>query len=565
MVRGIRPGAFAGADPRKRQASGAAHGGQAIRSRLSDNPFVLPRPFEWLYGKLGPRYPGAFVKLELQAAFLVTAGTVLLLGAYYDASLGATLQLLAIALALTAGALVWGFLRIRPWLGPIRAWIAGERDELATTRAWTAAVGLPLMLIRNGLAYPIIGVVVPSCLVAVPILDLSWFDVFPLLFAGMIAAGYGAILHHLTVEVGMRPILIDINRSVSPRIEAGVPALSLRWRLLTALPMINVITGFIVVAVAGADSLGFSILVVILVATTISLELTILLSRSILEPLADLRRATDAVAEGNLDVAVPITTADEIGELAASFNQMVEGLRERERIRRAFGVYLDREVAEHILSEGFSEGGELVEISVLFCDVVDFSSFAAAAEPQEVVACLNALFEVVVPLIAANGGHVDKFEGDGLMAVFGAPERVADHADRALRAALEIDRVVNEEGEGPGFRVGVGVNTGEVVAGSIGGAGRLNFSVIGDPVNVAARVETMTRQTGDAVLVTAATRERLEGDFELESRGERALKGIERPVHLYAPPRPDGARRADPFDAVRSVYARVRGGDRAEG
>ncbi|GIK77775.1 MAG: hypothetical protein BroJett022_14650 [Actinomycetes bacterium] len=538
---------------------------QAIRSRLSDNPSVLLKPFEWLYGKLGPRYPGAFVKLELQAAFLVTAGTVLLLGAYYDSSIGATLELLAVTLALTAGAIVWGFLRIRPWLGPIRAWIDGERDEPATARAWTAAVGLPLMLIRNGLAYPIVGVVLPSCVVAVPILGLSWFDVFPLLFAGMIAAGYGAILHHLTVEVGMRPILIDINRSVSPRIEPGVPALPLRWRLLAALPMINVITGFIVVAVAGADSLGFSILVVILVATTISLELTILLSRSILEPLADLRRATDAVAEGDLDIAVPITTADEIGELAASFNQMVEGLRERERIRRAFGVYLDREVAEHILSEGFSEGGELVEISVLFCDVVDFSSFAAAAEPQQVVACLNALFEVVVPVVAANGGHIDKFEGDGLMAVFGAPERVSDHADRALRAALEIDRAVNGEGEGPGFRVGIGVNTGEVVAGSIGGAGRLNFSVIGDPVNVAARVEATTRETGDAVLLTAATRERLTDGFELESRGERELKGIERPVHLYAPPRPDRARRADPIGAVRSVYARVRGGDRAEG
>jgi class 3 adenylate cyclase len=563
MVRGNRPGAFpllaivATTGRRPQPAT-------AIRPRLSDNPSVLLRPFEWLYGKLGPRYPGVFVKLELQAAFLVTAGTVLLLGTYYDASLDATLQLLAVAMALTAAALVWGFLRIRPWLDPIRAWIAGERGDLATARAWTAAVGLPLMLIRNGLSYPIVGVVLPSCVAAVLILDLSWLDFFPLLFAGAVAAAYGAILHHLTVEVGMRPILIDINRSVSPQIEAEVPALSLRWRLLTALPMINVITGFIVVAIAGADSLGFSILVVIGVATTISLELTILLSRSILEPLADLRRATDAVADGDLDVAVPITTADEIGELAASFNQMVEGLRERERIRRAFGVYLDREVAEHILSEGFSEGGELVEISVLFCDVVDFSSFAESAKPPEVVACLNELFEVVVPIVAGAGGHIDKFEGDGLMAVFGAPERVPDHADRALRAALEIDRLVNEEGEGPGFRVGVGVNTGEVVAGSIGGAGRLNFSVIGDPVNVAARVEAETRETGDAVLVTAATRDRLVGEFELESRGERVLKGIERQVHLYAPPREDDGR-IDPIEAARSVYARVRGGNRAEG
>jgi class 3 adenylate cyclase len=526
---------------------------------------VLLTPFEWLYGKLGPRYPGVFVKLELQAAFVVTAGTVLLLGAYYDASLSALLEILAVSIGLTAGALVWGYRRIRPWLGPIRAWIAGERDDAATARAWAAAVGLPLMLVRRGLLYPVVGVVLPSCVIAVPIFDLSWLDFFPLLFAGTVAGGYGAILHHLTVEVGMRPILIDINRSVSPQIEADVPALSLRWRLLTALPLINVITGFIVAAIAGTDSLGLAILVVIGVATTVSLELTILLTRSILEPLADLKRATDAVAEGDLDVAVPVTTADEIGELAASFNQMVEGLRERERIRRAFGVYLDSEVAEHILSEGFTERGELVEISILFCDVKDFSSFAEAAEPHEVVACLNELFEVVVPIVAGAGGHVDKFEGDGLMAVFGAPERVGDHADRALQAAFEIDRIVNREGEGPGFEVGIGVNTGEVVAGSIGGGGRLNFSVIGDPVNVAARVEAMTRETGDSLLITAATRDRLGGEIELESRGERVLKGIERPVRLFAPPRERAGRRSQPVEAVRSVYARVRGGNRAEG
>jgi len=526
---------------------------------------VLLAPFEWLYVKLGPRYPGTFVSFELLAGFLVTAGTVLLLAAYYDASATAFLELLAVSLGLTAAALAWGRVRIRSQLAEIRTWVAGDRSEVATARAWSAAVGLPLFLIRSGLLYPIIGVVVPSCAAAVVLLDLSWLDLVPLLFAGAVAAGYGAILHHLMVEIGMRPVLIDLNRSASPRIAAGPQAVSLRWRLFAALPMINVITGFVVAAIAGADSLGVTILVVIGVATTISLELTILLSRSVLEPLADLQRATDAVAEGDLDVAVPITTADEIGELAASFNQMVEGLRERQRIRQAFGVYLDQEVAEHILSEGFSEGGELVEVSILFCDVKDFSGFAESAGAAEVVACLNALFEVVVPVIAAAGGHVDKFEGDGLMAVFGAPQRVPDHADRALRAALEIDRLVNVEGQGGDFRVGVGVNTGEVVAGSIGGGGRLNFSVIGDPVNVAARVEAATRETGDALLITAATRERLRGGFELESRGERILKGIERPVLLFAPPRERDPRRSAPVEAVRSVYARVRGGDRTEG
>ena len=111
---------------------------------------------------------------------------------------------------------------------------------------------------------------------------------------------------------------------------------------------------------------------------------------------------------------VPLTTGDELGELAASFNEMVEGLAERERLREVFGTYLDKEIAEYILSEGFAEEGEEVEVSVLVCDVRDFTSFAARASAKEVVSRLNELFEVIVPIVGRHGGHVDKFLGDGL-------------------------------------------------------------------------------------------------------------------------------------------------------
>jgi adenylate cyclase len=232
---------------------------------------------------------------------------------------------------------------------------------------------------------------------------------------------------------------------------------------------------------------------------------------------------------------VPVTTGDELGELAASFNQMVEGLREREQIREAFGTYLHRDVAEYILSEGFSEEGVQIEVSILFCDVRDFTAFSAEASPQEVVAALNRLFEVIVPIISGEGGHVDKFEGDGLMAVFGAPEPFPDHADRAVRAACEMARRVNREGEAGELRVGVGVNSGSVVAGSIGGGGRLDFSVIGSTVNLAARVEAATRETGDDVLITTDTWKLLSHEFEASSRGQVELKGVPEPVVLHAP------------------------------
>jgi adenylate cyclase len=160
-----------------------------------------------------------------------------------------------------------------------------------------------------------------------------------------------------------------------------------------------------------------------------------------------------------------------------------------------------------------------------------------------VVSRLNGLYEVVVPVILRHGGHANKFIGDGLLAVFGAPERHADHADRAVAAALEIaDRVNSVSGD---LRVGLGVNSGTVVVGTIGGGGRLDFTVIGDAVNTAARVESATRQTGDDLLITGETHDRLRTvDGAWEERPAMPLKGKSKDVALYAPA---GAHRQHPL------------------
>jgi class 3 adenylate cyclase len=264
------------------------------------------------------------------------------------------------------------------------------------------------------------------------------------------------------------------------------------------------------------------------------------------DPIARLRRAFAQVQSGDYDERVPVVTSDELGELSHAFNRMAKGLAEREQLREAFGTYVDKEVARFILSGQFPQGGVEIDVSILFCDVRGFTSFSERSAAGEVVAALNALFEILVPIVDRNGGHVDKFIGDGLLAVFGAPEGYPDHADRALAAACEMVQTVNgSDGE---LRVAVGVNSGPVVAGSIGGAGRLNFSVIGDAVNVAARVEAATRETGDDILVTAATRDALtRGELELASRGMVELKGKSEPVEVLAPvvaAQPAGQRRA---------------------
>jgi class 3 adenylate cyclase len=197
------------------------------------------------------------------------------------------------------------------------------------------------------------------------------------------------------------------------------------------------------------------------------------------------------------------------------------------------------------MAEGELLAGEDVEVTVMFVDIRDFTPFAERSSARETVAYLNDFFGLVVPIVERHHGHANKFIGDGVMAVFGAPERMPDHASRGLAAGLEIAAAVEERYEGS-LRVGIGLNSGPVSAGSVGGGGRLEFTVIGDTVNVAARVEKLTRETGDTILLTEATRCLLEsGAVELEPRGEAPLKGKSEPTPVYAAlpgeqPPPDG-------------------------
>jgi class 3 adenylate cyclase len=503
----------------------------------------------WMYRKLGSRYPKVFITLELQSAFLIGLGAAALIGFYYEAAKSDVLTVIGITVALTAVAIVIVLGRIFRRVGPLERWIAGERGPAETEEAWRTAVGLPLELIRRDLGFPVFGVAVPVSIAAVILYGLSWLAFFPLLIGGLIALGYSAILHYLALELAMRPILFDINAALHSPVKIERPSIPLRTKLLGSLPLINVITGVTVAALTadggGIQVLSLNVLIALAVAFAISFELTVLLSRSILRPVEDLEAATERIRQGRFDEHVPVTTADEFGELSSAFNQMVDGLAERERLREAFGAYLDEEVARHIISEDYDPAGHEVDVSLLFCDVQDFTTHAANASASEVVSRLNELFECVVPIIGRHRGHVDQFVGDGLLAVWGAPELTDDHADRAVQCAVEIARTVNSRRPG-GFEVGIGVNSGTVVAGSIGGAGRLSYSVIGDAVNLCSRVEAKTRETGDPVLITDATRALLSETIEVVERGPIEIRGYEQPISLYAPLIPEVVRPGEP-------------------
>jgi adenylate cyclase len=307
----------------------------------------------------------------------------------------------------------------------------------------------------------------------------------------------------------------------------------LAWVVGTAVPVVGLVL-VALFALAGRDISRDQLAVTILglggIALVVGLLVAVLAARAASDPVAAVSDAVGRVEQGDFDVEVPVYDGSEVGLLQAGFNRMVAGLRERERIRRTFGTYVDHKVAEHILEEGVSLEGEEVEVTLVFVDVRDFTGIAERLPPGEVVATLNELFDRAVPIVHEHEGHVDKFVGDGLLAVFGAPRRQPDHADEALAAALELAR--SHDGE---LDFGIGLNSGSVVAGNVGGGGRLEFSVIGDAVNVAARVEAATRETGDRILLTEATKERLSRvDVELEERPALELKGKSTHVNLYA-------------------------------
>ncbi len=497
-----------------------------------------------LYGRLGPRYPQRAVVLQVQLGYLVWLATVAVLAIYVEMSPGEFLRLFLFGLAIFVVHNMLYAPVVRRLLVPVVGWIHGERGERETVAAWQAAASLPLELLRRDvrsapLAFVTWGSVLAWSLYAAWELEFPIYGAIALLIAAPVYMAYYLALGFFLVEQVMRPVVDDIARQLPDEVGLEAPGIPLRWRMLAALPAINVITGVVVGgAASGGESeladLAFAVLISIAVASTISLALTLLLSDSVTRPVAALSEATQRVGEGDFGVRVPVVTTDETGGLARAFNRMVAGLAERERIRDAFGTYVDREVAEHILREGTNLAGEEIEVTMLFLDIRDFTGYAERAEATEVVATLNRLWERVVPLIHGHGGHVDKFIGDGLLAVFGAPRRQADHADRALEAALEIDRAARDEFAGE-LEIGVGINSGTVVAGNVGGAGRLEFSVIGDAVNVAARVEAATRRTGDAILLSEQTRGVLgRSDVEIEERPEVPLKGKRETVRLYA-------------------------------
>jgi class 3 adenylate cyclase len=254
------------------------------------------------------------------------------------------------------------------------------------------------------------------------------------------------------------------------------------------------------------------------------------IGRSLLRPLGALSRAMTEVAGGKLDIQVPVTSNDEVGELTGRFNRMVEGLRERVQIRETFGRYVDEGVAATILrrqGEG-TLAGETGEATILFSDIAGFTTIAEYLTPHTLVATLNEYLETVLEPIRAHGGVVNTFIGDGLFASFNMPLACEDHAAAAVRAAIDIQRAVGGRtfgSEGVALDTRIGISTGNVIGGSVGAGQRLSFTLLGDTVNLAARLEELNKQFGTRILVSQSTHEACGKRFVFKPLGSVAVRG----------------------------------------
>ncbi|MGC5247485.1 adenylate/guanylate cyclase domain-containing protein [Gordonia sp. DT219] len=321
---------------------------------------------------------------------------------------------------------------------------------------------------------------------------------------------------YLLIEFSLRPVAADlISAGYGWRKRSGVRSRSVvSWLVGSAIP----VTGILLVVLFGAFRdetskvdmfVGVAVLAVTALAT--GLILTVLTSLSVIGPIRSVRMALRRVQSGELDdVEVVVYDGTELGDLQAGFNLMVGGLREREHVRDLFGRHVGREVAEAALTSDPELGGSERVVAAVFVDVIGSTTLAAERSPTEVVKILNRFFGVIVGAVEENKGLVNKFEGDAVLAVFGAPIALSDCATAALAAARTI--AVRLAQDVPEVRAGIGVSHGTVVAGNVGAIQRFEYTVIGDAVNESARLSELAKRDPRRPLASGRAVEAAGGD-----------------------------------------------------
>ena len=433
-----------------------------------------------------------------------------------------------VGLSYMGGALVFGTVgsillqrRLLRWLRP------GHQIDAADRRT---TLRLPARLVRLYGALWFIAAVVFAA-INIPASLAGGLDT-----AGTIALGgvTTCALCYLLAERIVRPLVAEAMGAgpEAPPVVLGVRRrVLLSWALGTGIPLLGI--GLAVVPDGREEPVGpLPVLFLCGVGLAVGLLAMDVAARSVSEPVAAMTAALRRVGSGSLDIRVPVDDVSELGQLQSGFNAMVAGLREREQLRDLFGRQVGTEAAKLSLEQGVQLGGERREVAVLFVDVVGSTALAVSTEPEEVVRRLNAFFAVVVEVVTAHHGWVNKFEGDAALCIFGAPERRPDAGSCALSAARELCGRLSPLP----LQAAVGVSAGPVVAGHVGTEERFEYTVIGDPVNAAARLTELAKQQPGRVLADQDVVDAAGPEAEhWEPCGEQVLRGRTAPTRLARP------------------------------
>jgi adenylate cyclase len=357
-----------------------------------------------------------------------------------------------------------------------------------------------------------------------------------------------AIIGYLQSERVLRPVAVAALRGGLPeniRASGVIGRQMLAWALSTGVPLLTIVLAVVADKAeylhGPPEKLLNPILLLALAALGIGVASTLLVATSIADPLRQLRWALGEVQRGNYNAHMQIYDASELGLLQAGFNDMVRDLSERQRLRDLFGRYVGEDVARRALERGAELGGQERDVAVLFVDLVGSTELAATRPPAEVVLLLNEFFRVVVDTVGRHGGFVNKFQGDAALAIFGAPIEHPDASGGALAAARELhDELLPVIGSA---EFGIGVSSGRAIAGHIGALARFEYTVIGDPVNEAARLTELAKLEDGHVLASAVA---VSGALDAEAlcwdvaevvalRGRTAPTQLARPLNLAAP------------------------------
>jgi len=421
-------------------------------------------------------------------------------GGRHEIVVSAIVFVIYMAIALPLGVIKQFRIAERTW-----GWVSADEPRGPTREERDIVLGEPWRQAKSSFGYWVGGATVFAALQIS--FHAGWWRAFQVGGAVFLGGLTASLVAFLLTERTLRPVFAGVLGGHSPErptTSSIQRRLMITWVLCSAIPLLMLGVGPIGLDAHARDVLGGRQWLLALFGLAAGGLVTAAAAKAVSEPLRELRGALRHVQSDDLDVAVTVDDGGEVGLLQSGFNTMVAGLRERRRIHDLFGRHVGVEVASRALEAGDDVlGGQRREASALFVDIIGSTTLAQTRPPDEVVGLLNQFFGMVVRCIEAEDGFVNKFEGDGALCVFGAPIEQADHAARALRAARTLRReLLALAASYPDLDAAIGVSAGTVVAGNVGAEQRYEYTVIGDPVNEAARLTDSAKRRLGRVLAS---------------------------------------------------------------